>query len=233
MSTSTEDRLLSLDSTQQTWDLLAERVDALVTAWEGGAPPALGSFLPDEAPTVRRLILIELIKADLEQRVARQQPLKLIEDYAAEFPELAQGGVPCDLLYEEYHLRKRMGESIDLAEYRRRFPSQAQELARLLGVQSTFLSTAVHAVHLPGLSAVRWYEIRRRSSTGKPYPAATTPGSEYNRSWDGGSVMKTTGQARRPWLCSAINTGRSGSAPIPPSSANNSNSTISLSPSSA
>src|SRR5436190_1745395 len=150
MSTSTDDRLLSLDSTQRTWDLLAERVDALVTAWESGAPPDLGSFLPEGTPSVRRLILIELIKADLEQRVCRQQPLKLIEDFAAEFPELSQGGVPCDLLYEEYHLRKRLGESVDLAEYRRRFPQQAQELARLLGVQSTFSSTAVHAVQMPG-----------------------------------------------------------------------------------
>src|SRR5262245_11899314 len=104
MSSPSDEQLLSLERTQPTWDLLAERVDALVNAWEGGAPPALGSFLPDEAAGVRRLILIELIKADLEQRVARQQPLKLIEDYAAEFPELAQDGVPCDLLYEEYHL---------------------------------------------------------------------------------------------------------------------------------
>jgi serine/threonine protein kinase len=150
MSTSTEDRLLSLDSTQPTWDLLAERVDALVTAWENGAPPDLASFLPDEAPAVRRLILIELVKVDLEQRVSRQQPLKLIEDFAAQFPELAQGGVPCDLLYEEYHLRKRLGEAVDLGEYRRRFPQQAQELARLLGVQSTFSSTAVHVVQKSG-----------------------------------------------------------------------------------
>src|SRR5262245_4680862 len=148
MSTPTEDRLLSLDSTQPTWDLLAARVDALLAAWESGAPPDLGSFLPDESPGVRRLILIELIKADLEQRVSRQQPLKLIEDFAAEFPELAEGGVPCDLLYEEFHLRKRLGEAIDISEYRRRFPQQAQELARLLGVQSTFSSTSVQAAQL-------------------------------------------------------------------------------------
>jgi serine/threonine protein kinase len=149
MSSRTDDQLLSLDSTQPTWDLLAERVDALLNAWESGAPPALGSFLPESAG-VRRLILIELIKADLEQRVARQQPIKLIEDYAAEFPELARDGVPCDLLYEEYHLRKRLGESVDLAEYRRRFPQQSAELARLLGVQSTFSSTSVAAVQIPG-----------------------------------------------------------------------------------
>ena len=49
MSSSTDDRLLSMDSTQPTWDLLAERVDALLGAWEAGAPPDLGSFLPDAA----------------------------------------------------------------------------------------------------------------------------------------------------------------------------------------
>src|SRR5207249_10626697 len=64
--------------------------------------------------------------------------------------DLAEGGGACDLRYKGYHLRRSMGASIGLAEYRRPFPSQAQELARLLGVQSSFSLTAVHAVHLPG-----------------------------------------------------------------------------------
>jgi hypothetical protein len=129
MSSRTDDQLLSLDSTQPTWDLLAERVDALLNAWESGAPPALGSFLPESAG-VRRLILIELIKADLEQRVARQQPIRLIEDYAAEFPELARDGVPCDLLYEEYHVRKRCWACNPPSRLRRSRPCKCPDASR-------------------------------------------------------------------------------------------------------
>ena len=51
----------------QAWELLGEQVGALVSAWEeGGEPPKLADFLPDQRPTIRRLALAELIKVDLE-----------------------------------------------------------------------------------------------------------------------------------------------------------------------
>ena len=82
-------------------------------------------------------------------------PLRRAEDYAAEFPELAEGGIPCDLLYEEFHLRRRSGEPVDIKEYQDRFPDRAGELGRLLGVVSTYATTTLRApqpmVHLnPG-----------------------------------------------------------------------------------
>src|SRR5262245_60288185 len=103
---------LSFGDHQPTWDDLAQRVDALLAAWEAGAPPALAAFLPAEPGPRRQLVLVELIKVDLEQRIAHGLPLKRVEEYVAEFPELAVGGLPCDLLYEEYHLRRRQGEDV-------------------------------------------------------------------------------------------------------------------------
>src|SRR5439155_26494848 len=148
---------ISLDANRPTWawDALAGQLDACTAAWSSGSPPPLGQFLPPEPPSLRRLILTELIKLDQEQRVSHGLPLRRAEDYAAEFPELADGGIPCDLLYEEFHLRRRSGEPVDLKEYQDRFPDRASELARLLGAVSTYATTTLRApqpmVHLnPG-----------------------------------------------------------------------------------
>ena len=49
-------------------EVLANRLDAFVEAWEAGAdPPDLHPFLPDSGE-IRRLTLVELIKVDLEYR---------------------------------------------------------------------------------------------------------------------------------------------------------------------
>jgi serine/threonine protein kinase len=145
--TSTDRQGISLDSNQPTWawDALASQLDACSAAWAGGSPPPLGQFLPPEPPSLRRLILTELIKLDLEQRLSHGMPLRRAEEYAAEFPELAEGGIPCDLLYEEFHLRRRAGEPVDIKEYQDRFPEQANELGRLLGVVSTYATTTLRA----------------------------------------------------------------------------------------
>ncbi|HEY1380187.1 MAG TPA: serine/threonine-protein kinase [Gemmataceae bacterium] len=146
--TRTERQTTPSDSDQSTWawDMLASRLDACSAAWVGGTPPPLGQFLPPEPPSLRRLVLTELVKLDQEQRVSHGLPLRRVEDYAVEFPELAaDGGVPCDLLYEEFHLRRRSGEPVDLKEYLDRFPDRAGELARLLGAVSTYATTTLRA----------------------------------------------------------------------------------------
>ena len=117
-----------------TWDLLAVRLEALIQRWDaGGEPPALAEFLPDNAPALRRLTLTELIKVDLEYRWASGRPRR-IEEYASEFPELlGPSGVPCDLIFEEFQVRRRTGEDVSPGEYANRFPAQAAELRRLIG----------------------------------------------------------------------------------------------------
>jgi serine/threonine protein kinase len=131
-----------VDDTRATWDLLAGRLDAFLRAWEGGAPPELAAFVPDVPPPLRRLILAELVKADLDQRLRRGMPARL-EDYLAALPDLAAGGAPCDLIFEEYQLRRRAGEAVTPDDYFRRFPGQAAELARLLDVTAPAPTTAL------------------------------------------------------------------------------------------
>jgi serine/threonine protein kinase len=143
----THRRGISLDANQPTWawDALAGRLDACTAAWSTGSPPPLDQFLPPGPPELRRLILTELIKLDQEQRLSHGLTLRRAEDYATEFPELSDGGIPCDLLYEEFHLRRRAGEPVGLEEYQERFPERAGELGRLLGAVSTYATTTLRA----------------------------------------------------------------------------------------
>jgi serine/threonine protein kinase len=142
-------RTLSLADGQTVWDLLAVRLEALAAAWEAGGEPDLAAFVPPGPTEMRRLVLTELVKLDLEYRFQRGQP-KPLADYLAAFPaELAAGGPPCDLLYEDYHLRKRAGEAVGASDYCRRYPEQAEELARLLGVDESGRSTSVHQTQPP------------------------------------------------------------------------------------
>ncbi|MBI2825047.1 MAG: serine/threonine protein kinase [Planctomycetia bacterium] len=148
MSSRNPDRLLDPNDPTLGWDLLLERVEALVTAWEAATdPPNLKDFLPDNPPALRRQALVELIKVDLEYRCRQPDHARRIEQYLDEFPELTEGGkLPCDLIYEEYHVRKQSGQPVDAREYFDRFPRQASELRRLLGLESAQTSTSVRGM---------------------------------------------------------------------------------------
>ena len=54
------------------WDQIAEKVDALVLAWDqleaGSSPPNISELLVDVAPKHRAFVACELIKIDLEYR---------------------------------------------------------------------------------------------------------------------------------------------------------------------
>ena len=95
---------LSLDPAMASmaWQVVSDQVEALSHAWTGAeSPPDLAAFLPSAVAAIRRLALIELIKIDLEQRWQRAEWHRLLEDYAAQFPELSVNGeLPPDLIYE-------------------------------------------------------------------------------------------------------------------------------------
>ena len=125
------------------WDDLAERIDAFAAAWEAGEP-IVGEFLPAGPSAARGLVLVELVKVDLEQRQRRGRPLRRLEDYIAEHPELDAGaGPPADLIYEEHHVRLAAGEEIELTELLERFPGRAVEVGRLLGVSHFEATTTI------------------------------------------------------------------------------------------
>lgn len=124
----------SSETISRNWGLLTEQVESFISSWEaGGDPPSLATFLPAEPALLRRMALIELIKVDLEYRWQHRELPKQIEAYVTEFPELREGGIPTDLIYEEFHIRRQRGESVEVADYYERFPQQAEDLGRMLG----------------------------------------------------------------------------------------------------
>ncbi len=153
------------------WNVLSDRVEALVTAWESTAePPRLADFLPTEPANLRYLALVELIKVDMEYRCQRPEHGRRIEQYLDQFPELTERGeVPCDLIYEEYHLRKQSGQKVAAEEYFERFPRQATELGRLLGLESPHLSTSIVGAALRGNRGRRQHRRFRSADTSRSW----------------------------------------------------------------
>jgi serine/threonine protein kinase len=134
---------LNAEGATQAWDDLASRLERFIATWDSDREiePTLTEFLPPEPPTHRRLVLVELIKIDLEQRTNRGKQRRL-EEYVAEFPELLDNGEPpCDLIYEEYHICRGAGQDVSLSDYCKRFPKSAPALKRLMGTEGRSTST--------------------------------------------------------------------------------------------
>ena len=141
---STTSGSLLLDGAHQSMEVLAGFLDRFVAAWDAStAPPELSTFLP-ETGEIRRLTLVELIKVDLEYRWLNRGCPKRLAEYLAEFPELAQGRIPCDLFYEEFHIRKQSGQNVTADEYLQAFPAQAAEIVSILGVEQPYESSSFH-----------------------------------------------------------------------------------------
>jgi serine/threonine protein kinase len=123
----------AIDVTTGVWDEVSRRLDLFLAAWDNDTPPQLGDFLPERPLGLRRIVGRELLKADMEARQQRGLAFRL-EDYLDRLPELRdKESPPIDLIYEEFHLRRSGGESVELTEYKERFPQQFQALRRLLG----------------------------------------------------------------------------------------------------
>ena len=138
----TESSFLS-DDPDQSLTVLEEFLTRFLLAWETDPPPDLCNFLP-ETGAIRRLTLAELIKVDLEYRWRVHKLPKRLEEYCREFPELLAGGIPPDLVYEEFHILKQAGEKVDAQEYLTAFPDQDTEIACLLGLDQEYASTALY-----------------------------------------------------------------------------------------
>lgn len=139
----TRDTTFTFEGTERTLMVLTECLEAFVEAWEAAdAPPGPADFLP-EPVELRKVVLAELLKIDLEYRWLKRNLPKRVEEYAAEFPDLATDGLPVDLLYEEFHIRKQSGLAVDPQEYIDAYPDQADELRQLLLLAEPYASTAI------------------------------------------------------------------------------------------
>lgn len=133
----------SLDPAQAagSFSILADAVGRFVDDWESGGLPQIADYLPQDGG-LRRMLLVELIKVDLEYRWG-QGLEKRVREYLADFPELRDGGVPVELLYEEYHARQHAGQAVDPQEYAEEYPDHEETLRQWLGsgeYQSTVIS---------------------------------------------------------------------------------------------
>lgn len=143
----------AIDVTTGVWDEVSRRLDLFLAAWDNDSPPQLGDFLPERPLGLRRIVGRELLKADMEARQQRGLAFRL-EDYLERLPELRDKEVaPIDLIYEEFHLRRSGGESVELTEYKQRFPQQFQALRRLLGNGDTTSNSHVGRHSLKEIAA--------------------------------------------------------------------------------
>jgi len=129
---------------------MLDMLDRFEQVWQEGQPPDIASFLATSPiaandASVRRQVLEELVKIDLEyrwQRAGAQAseasgastagvlPARpTIEHYLAVHPELAPDGeVAIDLVAEEYRIRRRRGDQPGLLSFAARFPYLADAL---------------------------------------------------------------------------------------------------------
>jgi serine/threonine protein kinase len=115
------------------WDQLQDMASRFEAAWKESDTVDLSAFLPPPGNPLRRVVLHELIKSDLEARWQRGQIIGL-EAYLEKFPELGTPALIAPaLIYEEYRVRHLHGDKPQLAGYERRFPRQFPELQRLVG----------------------------------------------------------------------------------------------------
>ena len=126
-------------------------LDALDRSWnKTQSPHDLANFLPDNE-AIRRIVLIELIKIDLEYRHNVWNFPKRLDSYFKEFPELEKHP-PTDLIYEEIHIRHKCGLSVDRQDYFEYFPQQSAVLDNLFRTEERYTSSRIidkSGEHLP------------------------------------------------------------------------------------
>lgn len=130
------------------WLRQEEILERFESAWQRHGHAAIDDFLPPPDAAPRRLLLLELIKIDLEYQWARARKLR-IEDYLRQFPELSNAtDAPLALIAEEIRVRRLHGCPPSAAELVTRFPECAALLG-CVGVQGAN-TLSLHASKTPG-----------------------------------------------------------------------------------
>jgi len=88
--------------------------DGFESSWNRGDTPAIREFLGEAQGLARGVLLMELVKIDLEYRWVCREP-KPLEEYCREFPELSWPGrkVPEELRTHEGQVRSRHDQTAD------------------------------------------------------------------------------------------------------------------------
>jgi tRNA A-37 threonylcarbamoyl transferase component Bud32 len=147
-------------------DDFESRVLGFERLWLLGGPCEIAAFLdrpPASRGQQRCRLLVELICIDLEFRW-KNQPAdqgslerRLLESYAADFPELGPlADLPLELIGEEYRVRCRFGDRPTHSEFLTRFPTKQEQLEAELHRIDRELREELAALRvIPLLPAVR------------------------------------------------------------------------------
>ncbi|MCA9003981.1 MAG: serine/threonine protein kinase [Planctomycetaceae bacterium] len=124
-------------------DALTEVMERFVSEWESReSPPHLKDYIPT-ADSNNRFLLIELIKIDLEYRWQQFNFPRRILEYLDEFPILEKPEVPVDLLYEEFHLKRKNGFKVDPEEYIGLIPTSNAQIRQLFDLDHAYSTTRI------------------------------------------------------------------------------------------
>ncbi len=108
-------------------------LDRFDDAWNGPTPPRIEDYLAEADPDQRLPLLIELVRIDIERRLAAGERVRLEETYQRRFPELfAESTAIVTLVKHEFAVRRRNEPELMPAEYLARFPQCQTELVAQL-----------------------------------------------------------------------------------------------------
>jgi serine/threonine protein kinase/Tfp pilus assembly protein PilF len=104
-----------------------EYIEAYETVRARDGQVDLADFLPPQQDPLYQLVLRELVRIDLEYGWRRGRPSSL-EHYQSRFPELFQEPASLGAItFEEYRLRRQLGEDPSPSEYRQRWGVNVEE----------------------------------------------------------------------------------------------------------
>jgi tRNA A-37 threonylcarbamoyl transferase component Bud32 len=122
-------------------DSMEQILDRFDEAWNEPSPPSIEDYLATSDPVQRLALLVELIRIDLERRLAAGERVRLEEAYLLRFPELSSDkSAIAELVKHEFEVRHRNEPNLTPAEYLERFPQCQTELMAQLPTLDEFPS---------------------------------------------------------------------------------------------
>ncbi len=165
------DRSRSFDAE---WDQIEPLIEAFEAAWNRGERPSIAEHLALHGAH-RRLLLVELVHADLEFRLKAGEPGR-VEEYLRAFPELGEDrAVVVGLIRSEWAIRVRRESNLAIDHYLIRFPKFIVELSATtvaprvkVGVQPPLQPTLSQDdfLDLPLPRVLGKYELRQKVGFG-------------------------------------------------------------------
>jgi serine/threonine protein kinase/Tfp pilus assembly protein PilF len=129
---------MAIEAVKPHGEELDEFVDAYESARAGGGEVDIADFLPPFKNPLYLPVLRELVRVDLEYGWRAARPCQL-EDYQRRFPELfSDRDCLQEITFEEYRLRRQLGDNPSPAEYELRWGANIEHWLRLYPADSHY-----------------------------------------------------------------------------------------------